>query len=117
MASSIGYSSGEALGVLADRGYITTPRVIRNIEDKLALPIRRDAQHQRVYTEVDIEQLANVIALQEAGLSLPTIYRVLIERDIDVLTFQSQRLDHAMSILQSLKQTASNAQAVGAERQ
>lgn len=103
MAEMIGYSSSETLAILADRGYVTTPRVIRNIEDKVGLPIRRDPQHQRVYSEADVELLANIIALQEAGLSLPTIRRVLIERDVDAVAFQLDRLRHAITLLQRVQ--------------
>ncbi len=88
--------------MLADMGYITTPRVIRNIEQELGLPISRDPQHQRVYTPEDIEQLAAILALQEAGLRLTTIHRILIERDVDVISFHRDRLRHALGILEGL---------------
>ncbi len=97
-----GYTSGEALAMLADRGYITTPRVIRNVEQELGLPISRDAQHQRVYTEADVEQLEAILALQEAGLRLSTIARILLERDVDVISFHRDRLRHALDILERL---------------
>ena len=92
--------------MLADMGYITTPRVIRNIEQELGLPISRDPQHQRIYTPQDVEQLAAILALQEAGLRLTTIHRILIERDVDVISFHRDRLRHALSILEELKVTS-----------
>jgi DNA-binding transcriptional MerR regulator len=96
------YSSGEALAMLADMGYITTPRVIRNIEQELELPISRDATHQRIYTPEDVAQLAAILALQEAGLRLATIQRILIERDVDAISFHRERLRHALGILEEL---------------
>ena len=41
-------------------------------------------------------------ALQEAGLRLTTIHRILIERDVDVISFHRERLRHALSILEEL---------------
>src|SRR5689334_17269708 len=105
--SNRSYSTQEALAMLADRGYDTTARVLRNIEKQLDLHVQRagangndsEEQGQRVYTSADLDLLERVLVLQKAGLHLVEIRAILIERDQYLLEFAANSLRRALDLL------------------
>src|SRR5215217_7664182 len=101
------YKTHEALAVLADRGVVTTARVLRNIEKQLDLHVQRDGvsdsesddQGVRLYTPADLDLLEKVLVLQKAGLHLVEIRAILIERDPYLLEFAANSLRRALDLL------------------
>ncbi len=105
--SNTSYTTQEALAVLADRGYDTTARVLRNIEKQLDLRVQRvgasgaegDDQGQRLYTPDDLALLERVLVLQKAGLHLFEIHAILVEHDRYLLEFHANGLRRALDLL------------------
>src|SRR5689334_19801896 len=105
--TSRSYSTQEALAVLADRGYDTTARVLRNIEKQLDLRVQRvgangaesDEAGDRRYTPADLELLERVLVLQKAGLHLVEIRAILVEHDPYLLEFHANSLRRALELL------------------
>jgi hypothetical protein len=105
-----GYSTQNALAYLADRGQMTTARVLRNIEKQLDLRVQRDGapdsegddEGKRVYTQADLELLERVLVLQRAGLHLVEIRAILIERDPYLLEFHLNSLRRALDLLSEI---------------
>ncbi len=100
-----GYSTQDALAVLADRGQMTTARVLRNIEKQLDLRVQRDGdgdgddEGKRMYTPADLDLLERVLVLQRAGLHLVEIRAILIDRDPYLLDFHANSLRRALDVL------------------
>ena len=100
-----GYSTQDALAVLADRGQMTTARVLRNIEKQLDLRVQRDGdgigddEGKRMYTPADLDLLERVLMLQRAGLHLVEIRAILIDRDPYLLDFHANSLRRALDVL------------------
>lgn len=101
------YTTQEALAMLADRGYDTTARVLRNIEKQLDLHVQRvsansadgDDQGQRLYAPADLELLERVLVLQKAGLHLVEIRAILVDHDYYMLEFHANSLRRALDLL------------------
>ena len=109
MALSRTYTTQKALELLADRGYDTTARVLRHIEDKLDIHVQRDGLDDKansLYTESDIELLEQVLTLQKAGLRLVEIRAILLDRDYTLITFQADSLRNALTLLENLAEQA-----------
>ncbi|MGI8586739.1 MAG: hypothetical protein ACR2M0_03510 [Chloroflexia bacterium] len=105
------YTTQEALEALADRGYDTTARVLRNIEKQLDLRVNRvgslgaedDEQGPRLYAPSDLELLERVLVLQKAGLHLVEIRAILVERDHYLLEFHAAGLRSALDLLTNIQ--------------
>src|SRR5262245_36763997 len=108
--STRSYTTQKALAVLADRGIVTTARVLRNIEKQLDLHVQRDSssdsdsddQGVRLYTPADLDLLEKVLVLQKAGLHLVEIRAILIEHDPYLLEFAANSLRRALDLLAEL---------------
>ncbi len=96
--------------MLADRGYDTTARVLRNIEKQLDLHVQRvglngaddDDQGPRVYTPADLDLLERVLVLQKAGLHLVEIRAILVDHDRYLLEFHANSLRRALDLLATI---------------
>ena len=107
--STRSYKTEKALAMLADRGVVTTARVLRNIEKQLDLHVQReggdadnDDQGVRLYTPDDLDLLEKVLVLQKAGLHLVEIRAILIEHDPYLLEFAANSLRRALDLLAEL---------------
>jgi DNA-binding transcriptional MerR regulator len=96
--------------MLADRGYDTTARVLRNIEKQLDLRVQRvgangsesDDGGERRYTAADLDLLERVLVLQKTGLHLIEIRAILVERDPYLLEFHANSLRRARDLLAAI---------------
>ena len=60
--------------------------VLRYWEEELQLPIRRNAQGHRYYTEEDVERFRQIKNMKESGLQLKAIKMILKDGKFDVLS-------------------------------
>lgn len=69
--------------------------VLRYWEEELALPIRRNEQGHRYYTEEDVERFRQIKKMKEGGLQLKAIKVILRDGRFDVLSGAEPAVDAA----------------------
>lgn len=69
--------------------------VLRYWEEELQLPIRRNEQGHRYYTEEDVERFKQIKNLKESGLQLKAIRMILKDGKFDVLSSAETAEDEA----------------------
>lgn len=65
--------------------------VLRYWEEELHLPIRRNEQGHRCYTQEDLERFRQIKAMKERGLQLKAIKMILRDGKIDVISGEENR--------------------------
>lgn len=64
--------------------------VLRYWEEELQLPIKRNEQGHRYYTEEDVERFKQIKTMKESGLQLKAIRLLLKDGKFDVLTQEAE---------------------------
>ena len=64
--------------------------VLRYWEEELQLPIKRNEQGHRYYTEEDVERFKQIKTMKESGLQLKAIRLLLKDGKFDVLTQETE---------------------------